>query len=148
MVPQLQGRDAPGIIGELSQALHREACVPDALTFYHAVLNREFLVSTAMDYGLAFPHARLNGLDQLWFALGRTTEPVIWGGKGGKTVRLVFLIAVPASDATSYLHLLSALSRLTKEDHSLEDLLSARNACALLDVLKQIKLRKNQSRGQ
>lgn len=146
-VPQLQARDVPGIIGELSQALQREACVSDALPFYHAVLNREFLVSTAMDCGLAFPHARLNGLKQLWFALGRTAEPVIWGVKGGLPVRLIFLMAVPATDATTYLHLLSALSRLGKEHQFLDQLCAAQDAGAMFAVLKQVKLRKHPAGG-
>ncbi|MBI4327483.1 MAG: PTS sugar transporter subunit IIA [Chloroflexi bacterium] len=141
MVPELQERDTAGVIKELSQALQLESCIPDLLPFYHAALNREFLTSTALSQGLAFPHARLGGLQQLWFALGRSADPIIWGSKGALPVRLVFLVAVPSTDATSYLHLLSGLSRLGKENQYLEDLLTAKSPEEMVAILKQIRLR-------
>ncbi len=59
IVPRLRERDTAGIISELSQALQREGCVADVLPFYHAALNRELLTNSALDCGMAFPHARL-----------------------------------------------------------------------------------------
>jgi len=112
MVPQLRGRDAATVIRELCSVLQRAARVPDLLPFYHAALNREFLLSTAMDYGLAFPHARVIGLSRLSFALGRSAEPLLWVPKDRPPVRLVFLCAVPATEATTYLLLTSSMARL------------------------------------
>ena len=62
IIPHLRGQDVATVIQELSQAMRRERRVPDLLPFYHAALNREFLVSTDMEAGMAFPHARLPGL--------------------------------------------------------------------------------------
>jgi mannitol/fructose-specific phosphotransferase system IIA component (Ntr-type) len=59
IAPQLSELDTAGVIQELSPLLQQEARIPDLPPFYHAALNREFLVSTAMDYGMAFPHARV-----------------------------------------------------------------------------------------
>ena len=81
IVPQLRERDTAGIVSELSQALQREGCVPDLLPFYQAALNQELLANSALDCGLAFPHARLSGVKRLQFAFGRTPEPIIWGAK-------------------------------------------------------------------
>ena len=39
IVPQLRERDTAGIIGELSQALQRQGCVPDVLPFYQAAIK-------------------------------------------------------------------------------------------------------------
>src|SRR5262245_3757014 len=110
IVPHLEGRDVPSILQELTHALHREKRVPDMLPFYHAALNREFLVSTDMESGMAFPHARLASLNELSFALGRTAEPVAWGARTGRAVRLVFLLAVPATDSTQFLQVISGLA--------------------------------------
>ncbi|NOS70392.1 MAG: PTS sugar transporter subunit IIA, partial [Verrucomicrobia bacterium] len=62
IIPHLRGQDAASVIQELSQALQREQRIPDSLPFYHAALNREFMVSTDMEAGMAFPHARLPAL--------------------------------------------------------------------------------------
>ena len=59
ILPNLRGDDVATVIQELSRALQREKRVPDLLPFYHAALNREFLVSSDWEAGMAFPHARL-----------------------------------------------------------------------------------------
>ncbi len=141
LVPQLRGLDAASVIQELSQGLQREKRIPDLLPFYHAALNREFMVSTNMEAGMAFPHARLPALQHVSFAFGRSATPLGWGAKAMGAVRLVFLIAVPATDATQYLSLISGLARLAKDPRLVEQLHAARDAAQLLAILKQIELR-------
>lgn len=141
IVPQLRERDTAGIIGELSQVLQRQGAVADVLPFYHAALNQELLSNSALESGLAFPHARLSAVKQLTFALGRTPEPVNWGARGSWRVRFIFLLAVPATDAASYLHLLASLARLGQQTDLLDDLRAADNAEAILAVLDRIRMR-------
>ena len=141
IVPQLRERDTAGVVSELSQALQREGYVPDLLPFYHAALNQELLANSALECGLAFPHARLSGVKRLQFAFGRTPEPIIWGAKGSYPVQLIFLLAVPATDAASYLHLLASLAKLGQQTELLAELRVADSAEAILAVLQQIRLR-------
>ena len=140
MVLQLRAQDAAGIIGELSRILREQDCVPDVLPFYQAALNQELLANSANGFGIALAHARLAGVKHLQFAVGRTGHPVVWGTKGSWPVRLVFLLAVPATDAVSYLHLLSSLARLGRNPAILAELLAASEATGLLAVLRKIKL--------
>lgn len=143
IVPHLRGREAASVIQELSQAMQREKRIPDLLPFYQAALNREFMVSTDMEAGMAFPHARLPGLKELSFALGRSDEPLVWGAKTSRSVRLVFLMAVPATDSTQYLLLISGLARLAKESRLVEKLQAAQDTFQMADVLRQIELRRS-----
>ena len=142
IVPQLRERDTAGIISELSHVLQRHGCVPDVLPFYQTALNRELLDNSALECGIAFPHARLSGVKQLQFALGRARAPVIWGAKGAWPVQLVFLLAVPATDAAAYLHLLSSLARLGQQTGLLDNLRAAGDAAVILGALEKIKLRR------
>ena len=141
IVPCLRGRDVAGVIQELSQAMQREKRVPDLLPFYHAALNREFLVNTDMEAGMAFPHARVPGLKEVCFALGRGDGPLGWSAKATRPVRMVFLIAVPATDATQYLQLNSGLARLAEDTRLVEKLHAAPDAARMLEVLQRITLR-------
>ena len=141
IIAHLRGQDAASVIQELSQAMHREKRVPDLLPFYQAALNREFLVGTEMEAGMAFPHARLPRLKESSFAFGRSDGPLLWGTRGARTVRSVFLIAVPATEATQHLLLISGLARLAKEDRLVQKLHAAPDAFQILEVLHQIKLR-------
>ena len=141
VVPQLRERDAAGVVKELSQLLHEQGCVPDVLAFYHAALNHEFLVNSATDSGIAFPHARLHGVAQSSFAFGRAPEPLTWGNRPSSSVQLVFLLAVPATDATGFLQLLSALAKLGQEERLLTQLRTQESVEGILQIFKQIKVR-------
>lgn len=141
VVPHLREHDTAGIISELSHVLQRQNVVPDVLPFYHTALNQELLASSALDCGLAFPHARLSGVKQLQFAFGRAPKPVSWGAKSASPVQFIFLLAVPATDAAQYLHLLASLARLCQQADLLAELRAAEDVPAVLSVLERVKLR-------
>jgi mannitol/fructose-specific phosphotransferase system IIA component (Ntr-type) len=141
IVPQLREHDTAGVISELSHVLQREGCVSDVLPFYQAALNQELLANSALDCGLAFPHARLSGTKRLQFAFGRTPEPIVWGARCSWPVQLVFLLAVPATDAAGYLHLLASLARLGQQPEVLAELRGAENPEAIFSVLETVRMR-------
>jgi mannitol/fructose-specific phosphotransferase system IIA component (Ntr-type) len=143
IVPRLREGDTAGIVSELSQVLHHEGAVSDVLPFYQAALNQELLANTALDCGLAFPHARLSGVKRLQFAFGCTPEPIVWGARSSWPVQLVFLLAVPATDAAGYLQLLASLARLGQQPEHLAQLRVAEDAEAILAVLQKIRLRQS-----
>jgi mannitol/fructose-specific phosphotransferase system IIA component (Ntr-type) len=141
IVSELREQNAPGIINELSQQLHTEGYVPDLLPFYQAALNQELLNDSESDCGVAFPHARLSGIRKLAFAYGRTGCPVSWGHKGSSPVEFIFLLAVPATDAAQYLHLLASLARLAKHPEILARLRGASSAEEVLRIFAEVNLR-------
>ena len=141
LVSRLRERDTAGIISELSQVLQREGLVSDVLPFYHAALNHELMANSALECGIALPHARLSGVKQLHFAFGRAPEPVTWGTKSPWPVQLVFLLAVPATDAACYLHLLASLARLGHQPERVAELRAAEDAAVVMAVLEKSKIR-------
>jgi mannitol/fructose-specific phosphotransferase system IIA component (Ntr-type) len=141
VVPELRQRDTAGIISELCHVLQAQGCVADLLPFYHTALNHELMANSAHNCGIALPHGRLNGVKHLQFAYGRSPEPVIWGSKGSGKVQLVFLLAVPATDAAGYLHLLASVARLAQQPDCLAELRNAETPQAVMAVLQKIKLR-------
>lgn len=146
--PALHERDPAGIISELSRLLKQQGVISDLLPFYHTALNQELLANSAHPCGIALPHARLSGVKQLCFAFGRVPEPVIWGSKGANAVRLIFLLAVPATDAASYLHLLATLARLAQQPERVKALLMARSPEDMRQILEGIKLRPRPEDGE
>jgi mannitol/fructose-specific phosphotransferase system IIA component (Ntr-type) len=143
IVPHLHGQDAIAVIHELSQAMQWEKRLTDLLPFYAEALNREFLVSSDLEVGMAFPHVRLPGLKRLFFALGRSEEPLRWSVNRDHSVRLVFLMAVPATDATHYLSLISSIGRMARDGWVVEKLHAARANFEMFAVLQKVELRTN-----
>jgi mannitol/fructose-specific phosphotransferase system IIA component (Ntr-type) len=141
VIPRLAHRDAAGILGELSSLLQQQGCVTDLLPFYHAAFNQELLANSSSECGIAYPHARLSGVRDLRFAFGRTEKPVPWGGRGSWPVEFVFLLAVPATDAARYLHLLASIARLNQRPETLEELRRAAGKEEVLKLFRNVGIR-------
>lgn len=141
IIPRLRSRDIAGVVHELSQVLQQQGRISDLLPFYHAALNREYLVSTNTEAGMAFPHARLAELTRVSFAVGRSEQPMPWGSNTATSVRLVFLLAVPATDSTQYLPLISGLVRLARDESLLQKMFTLREPTELFGVLQHVELR-------
>lgn len=141
IIPRLHGRDATTVIQELAAAMQQEGRVPDGESLCRAALSRECQGGTDMEDGMAFPHARLAGLKELSFALGRSDKLLDWGTENVRPVRLVFLLAVPAMDYAQYLRLISGLARLSKDGPLVKQLHAAQDASQVIELLRQVELK-------
>ena len=56
-------------------------------------------------------------------------------------MQIVFLMAVPATDAAAYLHLLASLARLGQRPDLLEQLRTAEDAEGIRAALEKIRMR-------
>jgi mannitol/fructose-specific phosphotransferase system IIA component (Ntr-type) len=140
MVPRLGESDPPGIIKELSRRLQDQRIIGDLLSFYHAAINHEFLGHSALSLGVALPHVRSPQVARLTLAVGRTPQPVIWGARGSWPVTLVFLLAVPPTDARDHLALLSGIAGLIRQPENLARLTAASGDMEMYDLLKEIRV--------
>lgn len=70
LVPQLLGADQASAIHALSHRLQGAGRIEDSLTFFQAALQRDYLSSSAIEGGMAFPHARAHGIHRFSLALG------------------------------------------------------------------------------
>ncbi len=90
--------------------------VNDVSAYQDAVMHREAEYSTGMGFGVAIPHGKTNAVNEpiLMFA---TVKPMDWQSLDGEPIDMIFLIGVPADDAsTIHLKILANLSRrLMKE---------------------------------
>ena len=84
----------------------------DAEVLRRALEEREQLASTAFGNGVAIPHGKLDGIDRLVGALGRSQVGLDFDSFDGKPTHLVFVLVTPASSAVLHLEALRRLSVL------------------------------------
>lgn len=65
-----------------------------------ALWRREQVGSTALGQGIAIPHARIDGLDRRLTLFLRLRSPLDFDAPDGKLVNQLYVILVPADDAT------------------------------------------------
>ena len=101
-----------------------------------AIMTRESQSSTALEKGVAIPHARVPGMQEFLVALGIPYEPLTDCCADGSTVRLVFLIAGGEHKNALMLQTMAAVSDFASDDQRLEALCAAgapRTAWEIID---------------
>jgi len=93
-----------------------------------ALIRREAQRTTAVGSGIAFPHARLEGLAKALFAVAVLKEPVLFDEF---PVRIICLILVPASEPGVSLKMMAQISRILLDEDRCQQLLQAESPDAL-----------------
>ena len=107
----------------------------DPAAIIAALNEREQLGSTGFGQGVAIPHAKIDGLSQIYALFARLGEPVDYKAIDGRPVDLVFLLLSPPGAGAEHLKALAAISRVTRDAATLERLRGARSRDALAAVL-------------
>lgn len=107
----------------------------DNRVIFDAVWERENLGSTGYGEGVAFPHARIEGLEKVCGMFARLDEAVDFDSLDGKPVDLVFILLSPENSGADHLTALAALSRILKTEGVCEKLRKARSVDELYTIL-------------
>lgn len=125
MIPALKGTDRDAVLVEMCRKLADEGFVDDAGQLLEAARQREAIVATAMDNGLAFPHVRCIEGGALTMALGIAPKGIKFDPAGKAATRIVFFMVIPTAASAFYLKLLAGLSQVFQKPENREKLLEA-----------------------
>lgn len=109
----------------------------DAGDLLEALLEREAAGSTGVGYGVAVPHARLDGLGRMRGIFVRLEHPIEFGSVDDQPVDLLFALFAPKNAGAEHLRALAKVSRLLRQTAVREHLRTARSADALHALLVQ-----------
>ncbi len=73
------------------------------------VMERESLGSTAMENGIAIPHAKIDGLKKASVVIGISRLPIDFGGE--KPSSIFFLVLAPADNPAEHIQILSSIAK-------------------------------------
>lgn len=105
--------------------------------FLEDLLNRELEVTTVMENGVAFPHARSTAVNRLCLTVGLTPSdaPVKFNRDGEADSRLFFCIGVPAFAPTVHIPILQALANFARDEKRVDRLLSSKSPAQVVRKL-------------
>lgn len=87
----------------------------DASVTVDALLERESLGPTGVGHGVALPHARLAGLDQVVGAFVMMEKPIDFGAVDRQPVDIAFALFAPEDAGVEHLKALALVSRTLRE---------------------------------
>lgn len=125
MIASLIGNTPEEVLGEMCHRLKEAGFVSNSEQLLNLALQREAIVSTAVDGGLAFPHVRGVEGGGLTMALGIHKKGIRFGGPGRTLTRIFFFMVIPTATSAFYLKLLSGLSQTFRDTESRDALLAA-----------------------
>ena len=133
MIANMTATTRDDAIRELAERMQAERFVDDAAKLVNAAIDRENILSTAMDNGLAFPHVR--GIEGGGLTLAMGTSPKGIAFDGEKLVNIVCFFTIPTAVSAFYLRLIAGLTETFLKAQNRESLLAARTSEQLWKAL-------------
>jgi len=105
----------------------------------NAAIERERLGSTGVGNGVAVPHARIDGIDNVMTVFARLETPLDFNAVDDCPVDLVVFILAPKSTGSSHLRALAKVSRLLRSADTRHRLRAAPSAEAVFALISDDK---------
>ena len=104
---------------------------------FDTLLQRERLASTGVGHGIAIPHGKINGINQIFGMFARLEKPVDFDSFDEEPVDLIFMLLAPESAGADHLKALAKVSRLLREPAAVAKLRGSRDRAALYAILTE-----------
>lgn len=132
----LKATDKKEVIDELVDLLAEQGKVRDGDSLKDAVWSREQTRTTGIGAGLAIPHGKCSGLDNLAIAIGKPSAPIDFEALDGKPVSLVVLLVSPPDRTSDHISALARISKLLADEAFRSEIYAASSADELYELLK------------
>jgi fructose-specific phosphotransferase system IIA component len=110
----LESSSKEGIFRELIDLLASAGKISETEAIYDAVIAREDLMSTALEDGIAIPHAKTDAVTNMTIAVGILPEGADCQSLDGKPSKIFFLILAPPDQSGPHIEALSEIAHATK----------------------------------
>lgn len=135
IIEELKSRTRREVLTELSEIFSRANIRVDYDNMVDVLLEREKLGSTGIGGGIAIPHGKLAGLEDLIVSFGKSTDGIDFDSMDGKPVHIFFLLMAPENSAGQHLKALARISRMLKDDSFKTDLINATSVESLYKII-------------
>jgi len=119
-----------GMIAEAAYGVSRAEAV-------EALLEREALGATGVGNGVALPHARIKGLDQVVGALTLLEKPIDFDAVDRRPVDLAFALFAPVDAGAAHLKALALVSRTLRDPALCAKMRANRNQATLHTIVTE-----------
>jgi len=116
LIPHLDATDKEGVIREMVQRLADRGQTADPVAALQAVLDRETVMSTGMQDGIAIPHARTDTASRLVCAVGLKPEGVAFDSLDGQPAQIFVLALSPKSVPAPHMQFMATVANCLDAD--------------------------------
>lgn len=128
VLPELRATDKEAALRELAELISSAAPSAGVEQILAILRERERLNSTAIGDGIAIPHGRLSGIENVVAGFARSTRGLDFDSVDRQPTYLFFVLLAPDDAAALHLKALARISRLLKSPAFREHLLTLSSA--------------------
>ncbi|HRD55554.1 MAG TPA: PTS sugar transporter subunit IIA [Parachlamydiaceae bacterium] len=132
----LEASSRDDALKRLIEKVYEKGAIKDKELFFNALVERERIISTGIGMGVAIPHAKINGYDNFFIAIGILQKGIEWNSLDGSLARLIFMVGGPDDKQTEYLQILSSLTMAIKDEERRKKMLTGNSAEAIIELFK------------
>ena len=148
IIPEILADTKEGVIEELLDVLFRHGKIKDLKLAKQDVMEREGVMSTGMQYGIAIPHAKTEAVDDIVISIGIKNQGVNFEALDGGLSTIFVMILSPKKAVGPHLQLLAFISSVLNDKEARETLLEMKNPQEMIQLImeKQKELSKKKKK--
>ena len=123
----VEAENKRGLLEQLSAFVAEKETI-DKNSIFEAILERENLGSTGYGDGVAFPHARIDGLDKVIAVFARLDKGIDYDSLDSHPVDLIAFLLSPEKSGEDHLQALAVMSRVLKDAETCRKIREAKSA--------------------
>jgi len=133
----LESKTKEGILEELVDLLCDSNKISDKDKILNAVKEREKTLSTGLENGIAIPHGKSSGVQELVASFGISKEGVDFDSIDGEKSKIFFMLVNPEGPAGPHVKALSRISRILSKMAFRIKLLQAEEPAEVINLIRE-----------
>ena len=130
----VKAQDKYDVIKELSDKMAQVYNL-DVKKIHTLLVAREELSSTAVDGGIAIPHARCSSIDRVYGFLAITEKGIDFDSPDGLKTKIFFVLISPENNSGLHLMALAKISRLFQDEKLKTKIISTKDSKQIFNIL-------------
>ncbi|MCP1225387.1 fructose-specific PTS transporter subunit EIIC [Sebaldella sp. S0638] len=137
MILDLQSVTKDEVINELAEMFLSTGIIDDLEGFKGEIKNREALSSTALEEGIAIPHAKTKYVKKPALAFGRSKKGIDYESLDGEPSTIFFMIAAPEDANNAHIETLARLTQMLLDTDFRTSILELGTKEEILDLINK-----------
>jgi PTS system fructose-specific IIC component/PTS system nitrogen regulatory IIA component len=137
IICNLKGRTKEAVFEEMVDLFCNAAPKNIRQDILAALWEREALMSTGVQHGIAIPHGKTAAIDNVFGVIGISRQGVDYDALDDKPVYLILMIIAPPVEAEKHLHILKSMANFLRKPSFYTDILNAKDNDAVYTVIKK-----------
>ncbi len=115
VIPKLKSTTKQSVIKEIADNISNIHPNINNERLIEALLEREKLCSTALDSGVAVPHAKISGITEIILGFGKSLEGIAFESLDNTPTNFFITLIAPENSSGTHIQLLARISKIFRD---------------------------------